>query len=47
MFLFFSKIDSYSNTFLRTINRKDIMINLKYIKNQKFSEIKIKILKTV
>ena len=47
MFLFFSKIDNYLNTFCNAINRTVIMINLKYIKNQKFSEIKIKILKTV
>ncbi len=47
VFLFFSKIDKYSNTSLRAINRTNIMVNLKYIKNQKISEIKLKILKAV
>ena len=47
LFLFFSKIDKYSNTSLRATNRTNIMVNLKYIKNQKISEIKLKILKAV
>ena len=46
-YLYFLIVDNYLNTFCSEINCIVIMINLKYIKNQKFSEIKLKNLKIV